>query len=283
MTGCPIHCVNSFGAIHYAQHPALAMNDECTCSANFVTKGKFPEVFQKRVVVARGGGGATAAAGGGGGAASAAAGATAAAGGGGGAASAAAGATAAAGGGGGAASANILQVIDENTWFQKASYKGRTQTMKFKEALDKMLVNGASRALAEMFKNLSTEMVSKTMDPVGGINCWLCVNYENIENPYGAVFVGPSRQSRQYCMIEFIVTSQKKSRPHGILESLMKKVFHYAHKKKYKGVDLEVANVGTAAGIEKLKKLYESFGFEKSRRSLPKSIGTFDYMSISLV
>ena len=249
MTGCPIHCVNSFGAIHYAQHPALAMNDECTCSANFVTKGKFPEVFQKRVVVARGGGGATAAA----------------------------------GGGGGAASANILQVIDENTWFQKASYKGRTQTMKFKEALDKMLVNGASRALAEMFKNLSTEMVSKTMDPVGGINCWLCVNYENIENPYGAVFVGPSRQSRQYCMIEFIVTSQKKSRPHGILESLMKKVFHYAHKKKYKGVDLEVANVGTAAGIEKLKKLYESFGFEKSRRSLPKSIGTFDYMSISLV
>ena len=78
MTGCPIHCVNSFGAIHYAQHPALAMNDECTCSANFMPK-KFGKVNEKSVARG-GGGGASAAAGGGGGAASAAPGATAAAG-----------------------------------------------------------------------------------------------------------------------------------------------------------------------------------------------------------
>tara|TARA_B110000211_G_scaffold140080_1_gene160119 strand:- start:411 stop:1022 length:612 start_codon:yes stop_codon:yes gene_type:complete len=53
---CVVHDVEEFGQSHYAKHPSLAMNDECTCSANFMPK-KFGEVHQKGVP------GATAAAG----------------------------------------------------------------------------------------------------------------------------------------------------------------------------------------------------------------------------
>ena len=277
MTGCPIHCVNSFGAIHYAQHPALAMNDECTCSANFMKK--FGKVNEKSVTRG-GGGGASAAAGGGGGAASAAAGATAAAGGGGGAASAAAVADRA---------STKLKVIDANDWLDnklKNPRNARQRHNELKSSLKKMLVDDHEAfALESTFGHLVETMVTKTLNADTNINCWLCIDVDArdpYETLYGAVFVGPSR-TVNYWTIEFIATSQKKTeRPRGILRSLLDKVFHDAIQQK-KGVDLEVADMGKP-GTAKLIALYKGFGFKTSElsESDTPTEGTKEYMTISI-